>query len=133
MAPPPSPSFAAQEDCGFGCLGIRSADDVPLTEDLVGPITAAVLEPGLNNDLYLITTDPDGDGLTDDVERNYGTDPYVPDTDGDSLFDGQEITYYGTDPLNPDTDWDGLSDEGEVSYTGTDRSTTIPTTTALMA
>ncbi len=113
-------AVAAQEDCGFGCLGIRSTDDVPLTEDIVGPITDAVLEPGLNNDLYLITTDPDGDGLTDDVERNYGTDPYVPDTDGDSLFDGQEITYDGTDPLNPDTDGDGLIDEEEVSYTGTD-------------
>ena len=114
-----SPNAAAQEDCGFDCLGILTAGDAPPTWDIVDPITDAVLEPGQENDLWLITTDPDGDGLTDEIESAYGTNPYVPDSDGDSLFDGQEVNTYGTDPLNPDTDGDGLIDEEEVSYTST--------------
>lgn len=35
------------------------------------------------------------------------------DTDGDGLFDGQEIII-GTDPNNPDTDGDGINDGDEV-------------------
>ena len=54
--------------------------------------------------------DSDGDGLTDDEEAEYGTDPYDPDTDKDGLSDGEEVKQYRTDPLNPDTDWDGLKD-----------------------
>ncbi len=54
--------------------------------------------------------DSDGDGLTDDEEREIGTDPYDPDTDKDGLTDGQEVKEYMTDPKNPDTDWDSLTD-----------------------
>lgn len=35
--------------------------------------------------------DADGDGLTDDLEKRLGTDPYEKDTDGDGYFDGDEI------------------------------------------
>lgn len=44
----------------------------------------------------------------------YGTDPQNPDTDGDGLTDGQEVSL-GTDPRDADTDKDGLSDGFEVS------------------
>ena len=54
--------------------------------------------------------DSDGDGLTDDEEGMYRTDPYDPDTDGDGLTDGQEVKQYGTKPLDPDSDLDGLTD-----------------------
>lgn len=54
--------------------------------------------------------DSDGDGLLDDEEPTYGTDPYDPDTDDDGLSDGEEVKEYRTDPLNPDTDYDQLSD-----------------------
>ncbi len=65
--------------------------------------------------------DSDGDGLTDDEELKYGTDPFDPDTDDDGLTDGEEVKKYGTDPLNPDTDWDGLKDGyDEVKKYGTD-------------
>jgi len=64
-------------------------------------------------------TDKDGDGLTDDEERELGTNPYETDTDGDGLSDYDEIHFYGTDPLNPDTDGDGYSDGYEIIY-GTD-------------
>lgn len=68
-----------------------------------------------------MTTDTDGDGLSDYDEINkYGTDPNNPDTDGDGLSDGDEVLKYGTDPLNPDTDGDGLSDGDEVNVYNTD-------------
>ena len=38
------------------------------------------------------------------------TDPNEPDTDGDGLYDYNELFGYGLDPRNPDTDGDGLSD-----------------------
>jgi hypothetical protein len=58
--------------------------------------------------------DSDKDGLTDEEEAVLGTDPFNPDTDGDGLFDYEEVHTWGTDPLNPDTDGDGYSDGDEV-------------------
>ncbi|HAS81965.1 MAG TPA: hypothetical protein DCS43_04655, partial [Verrucomicrobia bacterium] len=64
--------------------------------------------------------DLDGDGLSNFGEYNSGpptdTDPNNPDTDGDELLDGEEVTTYATDPLNPDTDGDGMPDGWEVQY-----------------
>lgn len=58
--------------------------------------------------------DSDGDGLPDEEEAHWGTDPFDPDTDDDGLTDGEEVYTYKTDPLNPDSDWDGLKDGAEV-------------------
>jgi outer membrane protein OmpA-like peptidoglycan-associated protein len=60
-------------------------------------------------------TDDDNDGLFSDRERQLGTDPMNPDTDGDGLTDGDEVLKYSTNPLNKDTDGDGLSDGDEVN------------------
>ncbi len=68
--------------------------------------------------------DPDGDGLENFEEYNFGegsTDPHNPDTDGDGYTDLQEdrfgtwggINQTGTDPNNPDSDGDGLLDGEE--------------------
>ena len=64
-----------------------------------------------------VAHDSDGDGLNDDVEADFGTDPLDPDTDGDGLWDGLELGMVGdrdplstTDPLEPDSDGDGLDD-----------------------
>ena len=65
-------------------------------------------------------SDHDGDGLTYREEMELGTDPNNPDTDGDGLWDGDEVRKYYTDPLNPDTDGDGLSDGDEVLKYRTD-------------
>ena len=60
------------------------------------------------------TVDSDHDGLTDEEEASWGTDPNNPDTDGDGLTDGEEVKVYGTDPLKADTDGDGYSDGQEI-------------------
>lgn len=67
--------------------------------------------------------DPDGDGLPNSIEEQFGTDPDNPDTDGDGLTDKEEVTDYsnlGVDPLKADTDGDGLNDHDEILLYGTD-------------
>jgi hypothetical protein len=61
-----------------------------------------------------VVLDNDNDGLTDAQEADFKTDPFNPDTDGDGLFDGEEVNIYHTDPLNPDTDGDTYKDGSEV-------------------
>jgi hypothetical protein len=58
--------------------------------------------------------DKDGDGLTNDEEKKYKTNPNLKDTDGDGLWDYEEIYIYKTDPLKADTDGDGFKDGSEV-------------------
>lgn len=58
--------------------------------------------------------DTDGDGLWDDEEvRSHNTDPLAKDSDSDALLDAREVTR-NTDPNDPDTDGDGLLDGAEV-------------------
>jgi len=58
--------------------------------------------------------DKDNDNLTNTQEiYNYETNPFLADTDGDGLNDGEEIQYH-TDPKLNDTDQDGLNDSYEV-------------------
>jgi hypothetical protein len=64
--------------------------------------------------------DLDGDGLSDDEEAGLGTDHNDPDTDDDTLSDGDEVNTHGTDPLSTDSDGDGLPDAGEIVTYGSD-------------
>ena len=57
--------------------------------------------------------DPDGDGLTNQEEKELGTDPDNSDSDGDGISDGEEQTL-GTDPMNDDSDGDGYIDSDEL-------------------
>ncbi len=62
-----------------------------------------------------IKADTDGDGVNDKEEIQAGqdgwvTDPNMPDTDGDTWWDGYEISTAGTNPLSVDTDGDGARD-----------------------
>jgi hypothetical protein len=84
----------------------------------------------------LVYTDSDGDGLTDEEEETYGTDPTRRDTDGDGFSDFFEVKVsspgHVLDPLDPsdsicdqgiigvDSDNDGLTDCEEY-VKGTDR------------
>jgi outer membrane protein OmpA-like peptidoglycan-associated protein len=64
--------------------------------------------------------DPDGDKLTNNEEKQIGTNPNNPDTDGDKLRDGEEVKIYSTNPLKKDTDDDGLTDYDEIFKFKTD-------------
>jgi hypothetical protein len=81
--------------------------------------------------------DTDGDGLTDAFEVSAGTNPDLPDSDGDGLADGRGGLVpardipggvdadmdgfadgeqdFGTSPVNRDTDGDGFGDGEEVA------------------
>jgi hypothetical protein len=75
----------------------------------------------LNVTLESLAVDSDGDGLFDSDEVSvYHTNPLDADTDDDGLTDGEEVNTYHTDPLDADTDDDLLSDGDEVHTYGTD-------------
>ena len=88
--------------------------------------------------------DSDNDGLTDDQEKELGTDPNKADTDGDGINDGAEVDGSKnpfdkdgnkvedgkpgapTDPTKPDTDGDGTNDGDEVTGSKNDGKPTDP-------
>ncbi|MDZ7798634.1 MAG: hypothetical protein U5L76_03365 [Patescibacteria group bacterium] len=73
--------------------------------------------PSLTNQTIIIkeeTDDDDRDGLSNDKEKELGTDIKKADTDSDGLSDYEEVYIYKTDPKNKDTDGDGFSDGEEV-------------------
>jgi hypothetical protein len=78
------------------------------------------------NDPLDAQEDPDEDNLVNLDERAVGTNPENPDTDGDSLLDGDEIEKYYTNPLLSDYDFDmdgdGLTNVEEVDIYGTNPS-----------
>jgi len=57
--------------------------------------------------------------LTDLQESSLQTDPQNPDSDNDTITDGDEVNEHDTNPLDQDTDNDGLQDAEEISN-GTD-------------
>ena len=65
------------------------------------------------SDDWQYLADTDDDGLPNLIEKEIGSDPYNPDTDGDNLPDGYEALTLGTDPTKPDTDENGVSDYDE--------------------
>ncbi len=61
------------------------------------------------------SADTDGDNLYDlDEIKTHQTDPLSDDTDNDNINDYEEINTYSTDPLRNDTDVDGLTDYDEL-------------------
>ena len=65
--------------------------------------------------------DTDRDGLPDACELILGTNPNLPDTDGDGILDGVEVLRLGTNPLVRDTDGDGCNDMTETASVNGDR------------
>lgn len=105
-----------------GALVIFTASGV-VTIDLEGDIDADGLpdwwEKRLKKNIDP-AADADNDGLTALQEFIKFTNPFVADTDGDGLLDGEEVTGGKTSPLKVDTDGDGLSDGLEVKTHLTD-------------
>jgi len=67
-----------------------------------------------NNTNVTPIQDSDNDGLSDEEEKELGTNPQSYDSDGDGLIDRVEVKIYKSDPLNKDTDGDGYNDGDEV-------------------
>ncbi|MDD4319165.1 MAG: hypothetical protein PHW10_02475 [Candidatus Peribacteraceae bacterium] len=61
-----------------------------------------------------IGTDRDDDGLNTQLEKQFGTDEDLADSDMDGLDDGTEVFNVHTDPLSADSDGDGVPDGIEV-------------------
>jgi outer membrane protein OmpA-like peptidoglycan-associated protein len=94
-------------------------DDIcPIRDDIKDGYWSALL--GLSYAGVSGSADSDGDGLTNEQEKQLGTDPYNADTDGDGLKDGDEYYKYKTNPLKADSDGDGLKDGDEVFKYKTD-------------
>ena len=107
-------TFVCNEDCTRARCGDGKVNKARFEE----------CDDGNNNpndgcdECKLVAKDSDGDGVSDDDERENGTDPNDPDTDDDGVDDGDERDN-GTDPNDPDTDDDGV-DDGDERDNGTD-------------
>ncbi len=94
-------TFSGLDD-GTHTLAVRARD------------AAGNVDPTPATSTWTVALDSDGDGLTDVVERQVGTNPNNADTDGDGLTDSIEVNRaVPTDPLDPDSDDDGLTDGDE--------------------
>lgn len=56
------------------------------------------MKESCKNNVAIAPKDSDNDGLPDDVEISYGTNPFKADTDGDGVSDYEEINTYHTNP-----------------------------------
>lgn len=75
--------------------------------------------------------DTDGDGIYDFAEAKFGTGIFNPDSDGDTLLDGDEVFVHKSSPLLLDSDGDGLSDQREVTEIGSNPADPRPGTPAI--
>ncbi|MCK4592825.1 hypothetical protein KAT63_05335 [Candidatus Parcubacteria bacterium] len=73
----------------------ETEDLMKIIEETFGGFMGGMMIPGDNSNL-----DSDMDGLNDNMEKIYGTDPNNPDTDGDGYKDGEEVKN-GYDPIIP--------------------------------
>jgi len=83
----------------------------PASPSLGGPAEAAPDQAPAP----VVEVDADSDGLSDALEKALGTNILKMDTDGDLLYDYDEVKIYETDPLNIDTDGDSYQDGEEVA------------------
>lgn len=97
-------SSAARLSSGDHTITARATSSAAVTA--TSSVTIKVVSPEV---------DTDGDGLTNQQERDSGTDILTADTDGDGLSDGDEVLTHGTDPLLVDTDGDDLNDGYEIA------------------
>lgn len=110
---PDANDFCPATDYTAGPDGIADTGDEPLNLLLV-PIQTKEDYDGISDEDGCHdspTDDYDLDGLTDEVEWVlYGTNPVIPDTDGDGFLDGPDNCKLTPNASQTDTDGDGLGD-----------------------
>ncbi|HUT40310.1 MAG TPA: S8 family serine peptidase [Gammaproteobacteria bacterium] len=119
-------SFSAPTVAGAAALLLQE-DPLQGAAALAGRLLAEAIDVSVTGPdpvfgagkLQLPLIDSDADGLSNVMEIQLGTDALNPDTDGDTLSDGDEVNVHGTDPLDTDTDGD-LVDDGAEVLAGTD-------------
>ncbi|MFT5853024.1 MAG: hypothetical protein ACI8XO_000264 [Verrucomicrobiales bacterium] len=87
-----------------GVNGLEFTATVGTDGKIIGALDSGGVEANLGGFHLVpmtIAADSDGDGLSDELEDDFGTDPNNPDSDGDGQTDGQEANVTGTDPTNP--------------------------------
>jgi hypothetical protein len=101
-------------------------------------ISAKATDFGNNSEItptltLIVQADTDHDGLSDEQEAFFGSNPANPDTDEDGIKDGDEVDM-GTSPTDADSDHDGI-DDGVELQNGTDplNPDVTPPTVALTA
>jgi hypothetical protein len=94
----------------------RKAIDGSSSELVIQPGAGSLAGATFVYRLMKTDMDSDNDGLTNADEVIYGTDTNNPDTDGDTLSDGDEVHTYLTNPLVVDSDTDGMSDGYESKH-----------------
>jgi hypothetical protein len=83
-------------------------------------VTGTVLLPAPVTAEPPVAGDSDGDGLSDQFERDVSkTDPFNKDSDGDGLDDGLEVKVIKSNPNSVDSDGDSLTDYREYYETKT--------------
>ena len=109
-------------DVNFDLFSLTTTNPLFIDADSDGIDDAYENIYGLNISVNDRDLDPDGDGLSNIEEFLYSTFADDPDSDEDSVNDGDEI-YLNRDPLQfdsviiqADSDLDGLSDEWELQY-----------------
>jgi hypothetical protein len=116
--PEPEPIVGA----GFGVITGSTIPTVGIQEFIVG-----MLQLSIDAYILTVTTDTDGDGIPDIVEKSLGLDSNSSDTDDDGMGDAEEIDYAGgymggsrrPNPTVADSDGDGLMDGAEIAPYGT--------------
>ncbi|QCX00925.1 DUF11 domain-containing protein [Aggregatimonas sangjinii] len=140
------PSFGTwtSPDWNIGTLNSGEIHSLTLTARADGILTETTVTNTVTNsqdqiDTNAVADDPseviviqpkpdaDGDGINDEDEASFGTDPNNPDSDGDGILDGQEVYVDGTDPNNDcdsvggnplptsDCDGDGITNMAECA------------------
>jgi outer membrane protein OmpA-like peptidoglycan-associated protein/opacity protein-like surface antigen len=105
----------------FRFMNSDDLDDISSSRDIgATPSQDYALTYGIGLSYYILSDDDtDNDGLPNEKEEKIGTDPTVADSDGDNLYDGEEVKTFKTNPLAIDTDMDGLQDDVELFTTKT--------------
>lgn len=94
-------SFSLQLKSHNQPVQVEAPDSYKTLEEIMEMLTDPEFEQQIEQQIdYTWNLDSDSDGLPDELEKIYGTDPMKADTDGDGYSDYEELDT-NHDPLNP--------------------------------